>query len=155
MAVSIFSPDLVAYSYSPTAFLMALGVSIILQSIERFIEPSHIKEPILVLAIGAAGLGSNVIMATILGGERLNLLVTSLIPISGHSHGSDPIITQVGTTASRQDHAEHAHARHDKKGTKHKHDLNILGVLIHILGDAINNVAVSKLPSPLDPSRLN
>lgn len=50
------------------AFLMALGVSILLQSIERFIEPKEIERPILVMAVGAGGIGSNIIMLLFLGG---------------------------------------------------------------------------------------
>ena len=52
------------------AFLMALGVSVLLQSIERFISPSEITDPVLVMAVGAAGVGSNIIMLLILGGKR-------------------------------------------------------------------------------------
>jgi zinc transporter 1 len=48
---------------------MALGVSVLLQSIERFIEPSKISNPVMVMAVGAAGIGSNVLMLLILGGE--------------------------------------------------------------------------------------
>jgi zinc transporter 1 len=48
---------------------MALGVSVLLQSIERFIEPSELTDPILVMAVGAAGIGSNVLMLLVLGGE--------------------------------------------------------------------------------------
>lgn len=51
------------------AFLMALGVSILLQSIERFVEPSGISDPVLVMAVGAAGVGSNIIMLLVLGGK--------------------------------------------------------------------------------------
>ena len=52
-----------------SAFLMALGVSVLLQSIERFTEPSEISDPVMVMAVGAAGIGSNVLMLLILGGE--------------------------------------------------------------------------------------
>lgn len=48
---------------------MALGVSVLLQSIERFTEPSEISDPVMVMAVGAAGIGSNVLMLLILGGE--------------------------------------------------------------------------------------
>jgi zinc transporter 1 len=48
---------------------MALGVSIILQTIERFLEPNEVLDPILIMAIGAAGVGSNVLMIMIMGGR--------------------------------------------------------------------------------------
>jgi zinc transporter 1 len=47
---------------------MALGISILLQSIERFLDPATVLEPFLVLAIGAAGIGSNILMVVVLGG---------------------------------------------------------------------------------------
>ena len=42
-------------------------------------------------------------------------------------------------------HDGHAHARllDFKTSRRSTHDLNVLGVLIHILGDALNSVAVS------------
>lgn len=51
------------------AFLMALGVSVLLQSIERFTEPAEITNPVLVMAVGAAGVASNVVMLLALGGK--------------------------------------------------------------------------------------
>ena len=50
------------------AYLMALGLSIVLNSIHRFFELEQITEPILVLIIGAAGIGSNILMLLIVGG---------------------------------------------------------------------------------------
>jgi zinc transporter 1 len=49
---------------------MALGVSVILQSIERFIQPSRLESPVLVMSVGAAGIGSNILMLLVLGGKR-------------------------------------------------------------------------------------
>lgn len=141
------------------AFLAALGVSILLQSIERFVEPSDIKDPILVMAVGAAGIGSNVVMLLALGGHSHG----------GHSHGSHsrdddvdghhdaqeaefrmhtPTVSTVDVAAisdlPSNSHARHAHARVSDGKLKPARfaDLNILGVLVHILGDALNSVAV-------------
>jgi zinc transporter 1 len=55
------------------AFLMALGVSVLLQSIERFTEPSEISDAVMVMIVGAAGIGSNVLMLLILGGKSYQL----------------------------------------------------------------------------------
>lgn len=59
-----------------SAFLMALGLSVLLQSIERFTEPAEITNPVLVMAVGAAGVGSNVIMLLALGGESAQTLTS-------------------------------------------------------------------------------
>lgn len=131
-----------------------------LQAIERFIEPSDIKNPILVMAVGAAGIGSNALMLLALGGHSHG----------GHSHGSHshgdddvdghhhaqeaestmhtPTMSTVDAAAltypPSNSHAGHAHARVSDGKSKPARfaDLNILGVLVHILGDALNSVAV-------------
>lgn len=50
---------------------MALGVSILLQSIERFVEPTELTNPVLVMSVGAAGVGSNILMLLVLGGGSI------------------------------------------------------------------------------------
>jgi zinc transporter 1 len=118
------------------AFLMALGVSVILQSIERFIEPAEVTDPVLVMAIGAAGIGSNALMLLVLGGEPL---LCHADPGHGHDHSSP-----AETAQPTDGHSGHAHVR--RAAPIKGRDLNILGVLIHILGDALNSIAVSTSP---------
>ena len=48
---------------------MALGVSALLQSIERFTDPTEVTDPVLIMAVGAAGIASNILMLAVLGGE--------------------------------------------------------------------------------------
>lgn len=55
-------------------FLLALCLSIFLEAVQRFFEPQSIANPVLILAVGAAGLASNI----------LGLL---LFHDHGHSHG--------------------------------------------------------------------
>ncbi|KAK2601665.1 Zinc resistance conferring protein [Conoideocrella luteorostrata] len=57
-------------------FLIALCVSIILEALTRFVEPPEINQPILILAVGCAGLVSNLAGFVVLGGH-------------GHSHGDE------------------------------------------------------------------
>ncbi|CAD0026175.1 unnamed protein product, partial [Aureobasidium pullulans] len=89
-------------------FLLALGVSIFLQSVERFVSlqnvnPSlEVENPMLVLIIGCVGLALNIISVLFL-----------------HDH------------------------RHKVAKTKGSgHDLGMMGVLVHLVGDAINNIGV-------------
>lgn len=42
-------------------------------------------------------------------------------------------------------HRGHAHAR-QRYGKTHTHDVNTIGIFIHILGDAVNSFAVSEFP---------
>lgn len=60
------------------AFLLALGVSILLQSAERFISVREVEDVKLVLIMGAVGLFLNIVSAAFLHGECLMLLGLSL-----------------------------------------------------------------------------
>ncbi|KAJ4317320.1 hypothetical protein N0V94_005005 [Neodidymelliopsis sp. IMI 364377] len=125
------------------AFLLALGLSIALQSIERFISLQHVEQPKLVLIIGCIGLTLNLISAAFLHEHDHG---------DGHGHGHshehahDHSDHNVGDVESIQagsmhdHHIEHLHL--SLAPSKHGMDLGILGVLIHILGDAINNIGV-------------
>ncbi|KAJ4992271.1 cation diffusion facilitator family transporter [Stagonosporopsis vannaccii] len=125
------------------AFLLALGLSIALQSIERFVSLQHVENPKLVLIVGCVGLTLNLISAAFLHEHDHGAG-------HAHSHGHTPSHTHgdmenlpvpsMHSTSSSGDHLEHLH--HSLVPSKHGMDLGILGVLIHILGDAINNVGV-------------
>lgn len=108
-------------------FLLALGVSVLLQSIDRFINPSEVGNPVLVAIIGAAGIASNFLMLLLLGGHT-------------HSHGHGIALDELSTSGEHL-HSDHAHFTRPKP-KKGRFDLNILGVLLHILGDGINSLAV-------------
>ncbi|EKJ77541.1 hypothetical protein FPSE_02291 [Fusarium pseudograminearum CS3096] len=87
-------------------FLLALGVSILVQAVERFVsiarDDVHVQEPKWILIVGSAGLA-------------LNILTTS-------------------------SHHEHRHMSVVIKSPGR--DLGMLGVFIHVLGDAVNNIGV-------------
>ncbi|KAH8724436.1 cation efflux protein/ zinc transporter-like protein [Phaeosphaeriaceae sp. PMI808] len=106
------------------AFLLALGLSIGLQSIERFISIEHVSNPKLVLIVGAVGL-------------TLNLISALFLHEHDHDHGPTADVESVNVTPT---HAAHMHIV--AKPPKHGMDLGIMGVLIHVLGDAINNIGV-------------
>ncbi|KAF1361590.1 cation efflux protein [Lizonia empirigonia] len=106
------------------AFLLALGLSIALQSIERFISLQHVENPKLVLIVGSVGLTLNLISAAFLHEHDHG---------DGHGHNHEHV-------SLHDYHLEHLHL--SLTPSKHGIDLGILGVLIHILGDAINNIGV-------------
>jgi zinc transporter 1 len=108
------------------AFLLALGLSIALQSIERFISIERVENPKLVLIVGAVGL-------------TLNLISALFLHEHDHDHGSG-VIGDVEAANPESLHAAHMHITATPK--KHGMDLGILGVLIHVIGDAINNIGV-------------
>ncbi|OQE16760.1 hypothetical protein PENSTE_c023G04454 [Penicillium steckii] len=140
--------------------LLGLGISIFLQSIERFIALHHVENPKLVLIVGCVGLGLNVISALFLHEH-------------GHDHGPPPSleagvspISEAGSEAISKHHDhkhshsqekshgvvsghchDHGHGHGHSHGHSHGHghdhgDLGMMGVLLHVLCDAANNLGV-------------
>ncbi|KAK3379879.1 cation efflux family protein [Lasiosphaeria ovina] len=153
-------------------FLLALGISIFLQSIERFISLQMVEDPKLVLIMGSVGLGLNLISAAFLH-EHHGHDHHGHGHDHGHAHGhthshhqshSDvvedvdrPAPTTIvmgvirhhpehngsddSSRASLHSHAEHRHAEYG--GTKSSgRDLGMMGAMIHVMGDALNNIGV-------------
>jgi zinc transporter 1 len=110
------------------AFLLALGISILLQSIERFVAIEHVDNPKLILIIGCVGLFLNMISVLFLHEHDHD-----------HNHGSS-INTDEENLSPTLSHESHKHnvAKPKKRGM----DLGILGVLVHVIGDAVNNIGV-------------
>ncbi|KAL4918642.1 cation efflux protein [Aspergillus aurantiobrunneus] len=125
------------------SLLFALGISIFLQSIERFITLHHVDNPKLMFIIGSIGLGLNIICATFLhehhhhGGHE-------------HHHSSDLEVEAQGRVDLEQQrdienkakHHDHRHLKHTEAPVFGGHDLGMIGVLLHVLGDAANNLGV-------------
>ncbi|KAI0871567.1 cation efflux protein [Hypoxylon argillaceum] len=147
-------------------FLLALGLSIFLQSIERFISIQPIENPKLILVIGSVGLALNILSATLLhehhghdhSGQSHDHGDTHTVDDShapehrnrqDHSHSHVNIEAAI---ASSQNSSEHvpltpisAHAEHRHTIVKLQapgRDLGMMGVLVHVIGDALNNLAV-------------
>lgn len=115
-------------------FLLALGLSILLQSIERFIFLQHVESPKLVLIVGCVGLTLNLVSAAFLHEHDHG---------DGHSYSHSHGDVENLSASSSTTHDHHLKHRHFKfTPSKHGMDLGILGVLIHILGDAMNNIGV-------------
>ncbi|KAI1382634.1 cation efflux protein [Hypoxylon trugodes] len=154
-------------------FLLALGISIFLQSIERFITIERaddksavgVDNPILVLIIGGVGFALNVISATLLhehhghdhGGHSHShdhAQDESHAEDHGHDHTHNHVNVEAGgqtsdTSGEDQDeipltpisaHAEHRHTIVNLQSSGH--DLGMMGVLLHVIGDACNNIGV-------------
>ncbi|KAJ3565187.1 hypothetical protein NP233_g7801 [Leucocoprinus birnbaumii] len=120
-------------------FLIALALSIFLQSLDRFVHLEVIKKPLLVLVIS---LNSS-------GDIRHNPLITSAQEHHhDHEHGQPahavalkPEIAATEDSISDSVHAKHNHTVNPPAVVAER-NLGLLGVLIHILGDTINNIGV-------------
>ncbi|OAA65950.1 cation efflux family protein [Niveomyces insectorum RCEF 264] len=120
-------------------FLLALGISIFLQSLERFISLQNVENPKLVLIMGCVGLALNVVSAAFLHEHAHD-------HGDGHAHGADEAQTAADTDHELNPlhpHADHRHAT-VKSGPAAPpgRDLNMLGAFVHVVGDAANNVGV-------------
>ncbi|KAL4869379.1 hypothetical protein BDV12DRAFT_208631 [Aspergillus spectabilis] len=126
------------------SLLFALGISIFLQSIERFITLHHVENPKLMFIIGSIGLGLNIICATFLHEHHHD----------GHDHDHhyhEPALTvkpqgqvlvEQGDIEDQDKHHGHRHLKHEEVPVFGGHDLGMMGVFLHVLGDAANNLGV-------------
>ncbi|THV75821.1 hypothetical protein D6D29_08620 [Aureobasidium pullulans] len=124
-------------------FLLALGVSIFLQSVERFVSLQKVENPMLVLIIGCVGLALNIISVLFLHEHDHD---------HDHDHNHDhgtphgqPAEAQATGANEMSPLQDHSHRDHRHKVAKTKgsgHDLGMMGVLVHLVGDAINNIGV-------------
>jgi len=140
-----------------SVFLMALCFTILTDSLKRFIEPENIRQPLSVLAVGAVGLA-------------INITGLCLFHDHGHSHGggsghghshqpSSPsknqavleegVIVMDLSAGHDQHHSHHCHhgglKQTSRKGARTQVDkvqMNIKGVFLHILADALGSVVV-------------
>ncbi|KAG0268910.1 hypothetical protein DFQ27_005350 [Actinomortierella ambigua] len=122
-------------------FLLALCFSITMDALERFTNVEPINNPMLVLIVGSVGLGTN-------------LLGLALFHEHGHAHGghghshghSHSKKQKPGSNTNGDEHADHDHTHDDveKKAEKPAHgsDLNMHGIFLHVLGDALGSVGV-------------
>ncbi|RDW75333.1 hypothetical protein BP6252_06475 [Coleophoma cylindrospora] len=153
-------------------FLFALGISIFLQAIERFVSLQRIEKPELVLIVGGIGLALNIICGIFLhehdhdhshghghGQEEHELEHTHSHGHSHqhdhvHSHGQEttnltpttalsPNITVAAQTPPLVSISHQDH-RHaiNNMISKTGRDLGMFAAFIHVVGDAINNIGV-------------
>lgn len=111
-------------------FLVGVSVFIILDAIQRYIDPKPIGNPILVLSVGGAGFLMNLFGIILFCGHAHHG--------HGHDHGHN-----------HENHEEHerydAEAEEEDKRKKehgHRHNENIFALLLHMFGDFFGNIGV-------------
>lgn len=110
-------------------FLLSVTVFIVLEAVTRFIEIPEIKDPVIMIIVGGAGLAVNVIGLIMFAGHAH----------VGHSHGHPHGHSHGG----HKGHAEEGAAAPDgeKEAPKRKvTNLNLHGLFLHVLGDALGSV---------------
>ncbi|KAI4234356.1 MAG: hypothetical protein L6R40_006777 [Gallowayella cf. fulva] len=125
-------------------FLVALGLSIFLQSLERFVAIEDIKQPEMVLVMGCVGLTLNIISALFLHEHHHDepppsIKSTDDVPSIKVSNSSS-IEPSIENPPTRLHHNHNPSLA--TKHLAHRHDLNMAGVFLHLLSDAINNLGI-------------
>jgi solute carrier family 30 (zinc transporter), member 1 len=122
-----------------------------------------INNPMLVVIIGAIGLALNIVSIIFLHGtcRTLQALLTLEhdhdhenphpgelpLQVPRSHHGIAMATLDIGSTQSidhlgQSTHREHRHTHKERKDSGHHHDFGMMGVLLHVAGDAVNNIGV-------------
>jgi zinc transporter 1 len=118
-------------------FLCALCVSILIESIKRFLKPDPLHEPELVLIVGALGLFINLIGLILFRGHH-----------HGHHHHHDHAHKHHKHDHSHEHHQlnhSHSHSSHtdvNDHSNDHGNQMNMHGVFLHVMADALGSVIV-------------
>lgn len=146
-------------------FLLALCFTIVLEAIQRFFEPQEITQPKLILVVGICGLLSNGVGLVLFhehghshshgasghahedleGGEESHHTHNS---IEGNESSSDFSEYMPGNVVGRYNEnsplINDAHKHGDNGATKpaKRKSMNMEGVFLHVLGDALGNIGV-------------
>lgn len=146
-------------------FLMSATLFIVLEAVQRFLEVEEITEPIAMIVVGVAGLLVNLIGMVMFHGHAGHMHA------HGHGHGHET--TAAAAVAAEvegvdsdsscdsdknaecekghghkhgHDHDQkHGEEEGDKKGKKRKGpvSLNLHGVFLHLMGDALGSVVAT------------
>ncbi|KAL2875411.1 hypothetical protein SGCOL_009319 [Colletotrichum sp. CLE4] len=119
-------------------FLLALGVSILLQAIERFTQLPPVEDPVLVLIMGCIGLALNVMVLSFLHETHHHEHVQERHP---DEESREPP-SQSPPPPSNPNTSSNPGSKPSIPSAKHPRDLNMLGALLHVLTDALNNLSV-------------
>jgi len=137
-----------------SVFLVALCFSILIESIKRFIEVEDVHDPVLMLIVGSVGLFINIIGLALFhehghghshggkshghshGGSSSHGHSHAAGSNHGHSHSHAPAAVDANENADYQPPASR------KKEAKSATQLNMKGVYLHVMADAMGSVVV-------------
>ncbi|XP_060034439.1 calcium/manganese antiporter SLC30A10 isoform X2 [Erinaceus europaeus] len=112
-------------AFGNSVFAVALMFSVLIEAVKRYVNPQKTEEPLLVLSAGIIGLLFNV----------LNYVIfLDCCYCTGQGPQAD---TETGDSLNTQNEPEEM-VRKEKKSEA----LNIRGVLLHVMGDALGSVVV-------------
>ncbi|PTB80511.1 cation efflux protein [Trichoderma longibrachiatum ATCC 18648] len=128
-------------SFFNGVFLLALSVSISIQAIERFVNMTAVEHPMIVMIVGCAGLGLNLLTIAIVYGDLSepkgdHRALEEMEAATGTSDGTP----RSRVTSASNNHQEHRHLSFERPLPHRNH--GAFAVLLHLIGDAISNIGV-------------
>ncbi|CAN3372278.1 hypothetical protein DIURU_004595 [Diutina rugosa] len=136
-------------------FLLALCFSILMEAIARLVSPPEVTNPKLILVVGCWGLASNMVGLVLFhehGGHSHSHASSAEENVYGHSNSSSSNVADYlpNTVVERYQPDEesplissHSHSHVGGGSTPEKRkSLNMEGVFLHVLGDALGNIGV-------------
>ncbi|KAG5519161.1 hypothetical protein PMAC_002249 [Pneumocystis sp. 'macacae'] len=126
-------------------FLMAICLAILLEAVQRFFQHEEIHNPVLILVVGVLGIVSNHINNTPKYNNTKNEDVNECIKISSEEKngGSGNDLNEAPVQMLLDEHSHHNHAKSKNGPTQYSYrNLNMKGVFLHVLGDALGNFGV-------------
>lgn len=140
-------------------FLIALCFTIVIEAIQRLISPPEILNPVLVLVVGCLGLASNLVGLVLFhdhghshGHSHSHEEQEPQEPLHSHEDGHShqhaseiaPLLRDRNQSSSdiREYMPENFIQRFDDQEHGKKQSMNMEGVFLHVLGDALGNIGV-------------
>ena len=123
-------------------FLITLCFSIVMEAIKRFLMVEPIDDPHMIMIVGGIGLAINMIGLLIFGHGHAH-------GGGGHGHAHSDGDHGHGVEEHGHDHGGGGHSHNKGQGGKKKmkelasgSNMNMTGVFLHVLGDALGSVVV-------------
>lgn len=141
-------------------FLLALCFSIIIEAIQRIFDPQVISNPKLILVVGTAGLVSNGVGLVLFhehghshGHGHSHSVSTEEENVGhGHEHSHVPVEENSSSNSISEYLPDNFVGRYDERSSlvpnkkeqpkQKKRSMNMEGVFLHVLGDALGNIGV-------------
>ena len=120
------------------AFQAALGVSIMVQSLERFVEVRAVEDAAWMVIVGGIGVLVNIVSAFVLHGWRGEGCTFKKKELEMEVESRE---SEKGSIGSHDGHRHEVGGEKEKRESKAR-DLGMIAAIVHVFGDAVNNVGV-------------
>lgn len=116
-------------------FLISLCCSITMKAVQRLIKPKKLEDVKLILIVGAIGLIINIVGLFLFHNGPIK-------PNKKKKSGQESSNTDKQLTDQLVPSIEHVENSHDSCGHVHSNEMNMKGVYLHVLSDALGSIIV-------------